>query len=238
MGRYHLNGLNLRPRGGGLHAGRMAQRHCHGGSCALRPPHRLQRCQARLCVQVGSAATEQHGQVGLEGAWPAAGPLRRTSAGRVVGQPRPHKLGRVHLQQPAGGSEAAGRSAHPRWCRHAACGGGPGLPATAQASPPPASGLLLRECASFCKVAYSATVTPPALHTPTLSAFDAEVRACLEALCTGPLPGQAWAQASLATSAGGLGLRLALCGFCLLFGLFAFSVVASCLCFVSCFSAL
>ena len=170
------------------------------------------------------------------------GPQLVHYAGRVPdewwGQPRPHKLGRVHLQQPAGGSEAAGRSAHPRWCRHAACGGGPGLPATAQASPPPASGLLLRECASFCKVAYSATVTPPALHTPTLSAFDAEVRACLEALCTGPLPGQAWAQASLATSAGGLGLRLALCGFCLLFGLFAFSVVASCLCFVSCFSAL
>ena len=32
---------------------------------------------------------------------------------------------------------------------------------------------------------------------------------CLEALCTGPLPGPAWAQASLSTSAGGLGLRLA-----------------------------
>lgn len=69
--------------------------------------------------------------------------------------------------------------------------------------------LLLRECASFCKVAYSARVTPPALHTAALSAFDAEVRTCLEALCTGPLPGQAWAQASLSTSAGGLGLRLA-----------------------------
>ena len=69
--------------------------------------------------------------------------------------------------------------------------------------------LLLRECASFCKVAYSARVTPPALHTAALSAFDAEVRTCLEALCTGPLPGPAWAQASLSTSAGGLGLRLA-----------------------------
>ena len=67
--------------------------------------------------------------------------------------------------------------------------------------------LLLRECASFCKVAYSARVTPPALHIAALSAFDAEVRACLETLCTGPLPSQAWAQASLSTNAGGLGLR-------------------------------
>eukprot|EP00438_Fugacium_kawagutii_P034791 Skav236255 [mRNA] locus=scaffold829:452914:455068:+ [translate_table: standard] len=50
-------------------------------------------------------------------------------------------------------------------------------------------------------------VTPPALHTAALSAFDDDVRACLESLCTGPLPGQAWAQASLSTSMGGLGLR-------------------------------
>ena len=55
----------------------MAQR--HGGSCALRPPHRLQRCQAHLCVQVGSAATEQHGQVGLE----RLGPQLVHYAGRV-----------------------------------------------------------------------------------------------------------------------------------------------------------
>ena len=33
------------------------------------------------------------------------------------------------------------------------------------------------------------------------SDFDSEVRACLERLCTGPLTGQAWLQASLSTAA-------------------------------------
>ena len=39
------------------------------------------------------------------------------------------------------------------------------------------------------------------------AAYDAEVRACLEQLCTGPLTAEAWQQASLSTSMGGLGLR-------------------------------
>ena len=52
-------------------------------------------------------------------------------------------------------------------------------------------------------------MTPPGLHANALRAFDAEVRACLEAVCAGPLTCEAWSHASLATSVGGLGLRLA-----------------------------
>ncbi|CAE7509804.1 unnamed protein product [Symbiodinium sp. CCMP2592] len=50
--------------------------------------------------------------------------------------------------------------------------------------------LLLRHCASFCRVSYSSRVTPPGALRTSLAAF-------------------AWEQASLATSIGGLGLRLA-----------------------------
>jgi len=69
--------------------------------------------------------------------------------------------------------------------------------------------LLLRHCASFCRIAYSSRVTPPGAHRMSLASFDADVRGCLEHMCTGPLTTAAWEQASLATSAGGLGLRLA-----------------------------
>ena len=69
--------------------------------------------------------------------------------------------------------------------------------------------LLLRHCASFCRVAYSARVTPPSLHCNALAVFDGAVRACLESVCTGPLAAEAWVQCTLATSVGGLGLRLA-----------------------------
>ena len=39
--------------------------------------------------------------------------------------------------------------------------------------------------------------------------FDGAVRACLESVCAGPLAAEAWVQCTLATSVGGLGLRLA-----------------------------
>ena len=67
--------------------------------------------------------------------------------------------------------------------------------------------LLLRHCASFCRVAYSARVTPPSLHCNALAVFDGAVRACLESVCTDPLAAEAWVQCTLATSVGGLGLR-------------------------------
>ena len=74
----------------------------------------------------------------------------------------------------------------------------------------PQTGLLLvRECAAYCRVVYSSRVVPPPLHAGALNAFDDEVRGCLEHLCTGPLPAEAWLQATLSTSQGGLGLRLA-----------------------------
>lgn len=67
--------------------------------------------------------------------------------------------------------------------------------------------LLLRQCASFCKVAYTTRVTPTSSIAAALLAFDGEVRKCLEGACTGPLDPRAWLQAGLSTSAGGLGLR-------------------------------
>ena len=67
--------------------------------------------------------------------------------------------------------------------------------------------LLLRQCAAFCKIAFSIRVTPQADHKEALSDFDASVRACFEDL-SGLRPSDAqWAQALLAVSRGGLGLR-------------------------------
>ena len=60
------------------------------------------------------------------------------------------------------------------------------------ALPDPQVGLqLLRQGASYCKVVCASRVTPPLLHPQALAAFDDEVRACLEGLCTGPLPDEA-----------------------------------------------
>ena len=67
--------------------------------------------------------------------------------------------------------------------------------------------LLLRQCASHCRLVYSTRVTPPPGLSPALVAFDSAVRACLEAACSGPLTAEAWLQATLSTRVGGLGLR-------------------------------
>ena len=83
----------------------------------------------------------------------------------------------------------------------------PLLQALAELGDPQTGLLLLRQCASFCKVAYATRVTPPLLHCQAMDAFDGQVRACLERLCTGPLSAEAWEQSSLSTSCGGLGLR-------------------------------
>ena len=69
--------------------------------------------------------------------------------------------------------------------------------------------LLLRRCASFCKVVFAAHVTPPALHARAMQDFDNRVRACLEELGGLPLSQAAWQQASLKIASGGLGLRSA-----------------------------
>ena len=85
----------------------------------------------------------------------------------------------------------------------------PLMEALGELEDPQTSLLLLRECASYCKVVYSSRVTPPSLHSAALAAYDEQVRASLEASCTGPLTPDAWEQATLPTGMGGLGLRRA-----------------------------
>jgi len=75
----------------------------------------------------------------------------------------------------------------------------PLLQAIASLDDPQTGLLLLRHCASYCKIVFALRVTPPQLLGSAAQAFDKAVRECLELLCTG--------QASLSTSAGGLGLR-------------------------------
>ena len=67
--------------------------------------------------------------------------------------------------------------------------------------------LLLRHCASHCRMAYSIRVAPPDGLGPSLEAFGNAVRGCLEVACSGPLTAEAWLQATLSTRCGGLGLR-------------------------------
>jgi hypothetical protein len=66
---------------------------------------------------------------------------------------------------------------------------------------------LLRRCAAFSKMVYSARVVPASYHADALQAFDASVRACFEQFtCLHPDEDQ-WTQATLTTDSGGLGLR-------------------------------
>ena len=66
---------------------------------------------------------------------------------------------------------------------------------------------LLRSCASFGKLVFSARTTPFDMHQEQLLKFDNSVRKCFEEF-TGLHPDDAqWIQASLATRVGGLGLR-------------------------------
>ncbi len=67
--------------------------------------------------------------------------------------------------------------------------------------------LLLRYCASFGKMVYSARVVPPEAHSQAMSGFDNAVRECFESFsCLRP-DDTAWKQATLASRQGGLGLR-------------------------------
>ncbi|CAJ1462071.1 unnamed protein product, partial [Effrenium voratum] len=56
---------------------------------------------------------------------------------------------------------------------------------------------------------FACRVTPPGLQALAAADFDTAVQACLEELCTGPLPARASQQASLSSSMGGFGLRSA-----------------------------
>ena len=68
---------------------------------------------------------------------------------------------------------------------------------------------LLRQCASYCKLGYSARVVPPSAHTEALLEMDSAVRSCLEQVASASLTGDSWAQAQLKLNKGGLGLRSA-----------------------------
>ena len=68
---------------------------------------------------------------------------------------------------------------------------------------------LLRQCAGYCRLSYSARVVPPTTQTEALVALDGAVRACLEQLSSSSPTDDSWAQAQLALKAGGLGLRSA-----------------------------
>ena len=67
--------------------------------------------------------------------------------------------------------------------------------------------LLLRQCASFCKLVHIARSTPPSLVSEGLALFDGEVR-CHFSDCVGIDASDAvWQQVQLSLSRGGLGLR-------------------------------
>ena len=66
---------------------------------------------------------------------------------------------------------------------------------------------LLRHCAGFAKIVYSARVVPPNKHRDATASFDAAVRDCFERFsCLHPDADQ-WLQATLGTESSGLGLR-------------------------------
>ena len=67
--------------------------------------------------------------------------------------------------------------------------------------------LLLRTCGAFCKMVHLARSTPPSLVAEGFKYFENDVRHCF-ALCTGvDTSDDAWEQAQLSLSRGGLGLR-------------------------------
>jgi len=66
--------------------------------------------------------------------------------------------------------------------------------------------LLLRYCASFCKVVHLFRTVPPALLSAELSQFDHEFRIAMESI-TGRTSDFTWAFMGLGCKKGGLGLR-------------------------------
>ena len=66
---------------------------------------------------------------------------------------------------------------------------------------------LLRHCASFGKMVFSARVVPASFHTEALQAFDAGVRTCFEQFTSLHPDEEQWSQSTLSTDSGGLGLR-------------------------------
>eukprot|EP00731_Ephydatia_muelleri_P017043 Em0010g141a len=67
--------------------------------------------------------------------------------------------------------------------------------------------VLLRLCGSFCKLAHRARATPPSLSIKALELFDIDVRHCFSQYTAVDTSDEAWLQAQLSLSRGGLGLR-------------------------------
>ena len=70
---------------------------------------------------------------------------------------------------------------------------------------------LLRQCAGFCKMAHLARGTPPSRAMSVLKAFDLDIRSCFSRCTAVDTSDQAWQQAELGLSRGGLGLRSISC---------------------------
>ena len=66
---------------------------------------------------------------------------------------------------------------------------------------------LLRQCAGFCKLAHLARGTPPSQAISALEAFDHNIRATFSRCTVDDTFNQAWQQAELSLSRGGLGIR-------------------------------
>ncbi len=67
--------------------------------------------------------------------------------------------------------------------------------------------LLARNCAGFCKVAYSMRTVPPLAHAKALGEFGGVIRHSLTQIAGADVDDRGWAQAALPMKAGGLGLR-------------------------------
>ena len=67
--------------------------------------------------------------------------------------------------------------------------------------------LLLRHCASFCKLGFSLRTVPPSFHAPALDEFNAQVRATLDKIMGQASPDDSWKLAQLRITDGGLGVR-------------------------------
>ena len=67
--------------------------------------------------------------------------------------------------------------------------------------------LVLRHCASWGKLVYSARTVPPALHRQALAECGIALRRCLETIVGDSLPERCWDLAQLGIIQGGLGIR-------------------------------
>eukprot|EP00971_Amphidinium_carterae_P289070 5739648-Amphidinium_carterae.1 len=66
---------------------------------------------------------------------------------------------------------------------------------------------IIRQCLSFCKVAFLTRVTHMDSHRQALDLFDIQQRQALDRLLGSKVDDRGWAQGQLGIAQGGLGLR-------------------------------